>query len=148
MLPPAVFNGRCRDISPIHQQDGDINSGGTCSGAKIELAYLGGSLEHCGFAFKENASRNKHIGALRHCERHRCILLSEQDGHAALTETAHDGLDLVHHDGREPESRLVEKEAAWLRHQRAPNSQHLLLSSRHRSGLLTATFREARKGVE
>ena len=53
--------------------------------------------------------------------------------------------DLLHHERREAEGRLVEQQEPRPQHQRARDRQHLLLAARQRAGLLPPPLLEARE---
>ena len=66
---------------------------------------------------------------------HRGVLLGNDDGHAAGGQRPDDPLDLLHHDRREAQGRLVQHQQARLGHQAAADGQHLLLAAGQRPGV-------------
>ena len=81
-------------------------------------------------------------------QRERRVLLDDDDRHPAVVHLLQRAEDLAHDQRRKPERRLVEQEHARLRHHRATERQHLLLTAGERSGLLLAALEEAREELE
>src|ERR1700722_1283007 len=73
------------------------------------------------------------------------VLLHEDDGDAALGEADHDLEDLVDHQRREAERRLVEQQKLGVPHQRPADRQHLLLAAGKPTGRLSVSLAEDRK---
>jgi hypothetical protein len=90
------------------------------------------------------ANRLAIVGSLERCAG---ILLDEQDRDAELAQSRYDPEDLSHNQRSKAETRLVEKEQARLRHQRAPERQHLAFSARQGGGQLAAPLGEAREAL-
>src|SRR6058998_286070 len=87
-----------------------------------------------------------HVAILGELERHRRVLLGEQDGHAFLAiEPADDVEDLGHQQRGQPHRRLVEQHQPGMGHERAPDRQHLLLATGNVAGHDGAPLREAGK---
>ncbi len=88
----------------------------------------------------------QHVGVVGKIERERGVLLDQEHAHLLLAvDQAHDAEDLLHHERREPERRLVEEKQARSQHQRAADREHLLLAAGQRAGLLLLPFLQARK---
>ncbi len=81
-------------------------------------------------------------------ERHRGILLDEEDGGALAVDVADRLEDLLDQDGRQPHARLVEQQQARAGHQRPADGEHLLLAARERARDLGQAFLEAREEGE
>ena len=78
----------------------------------------------------------EHIDSLRELECLHCILLGKQHGHALRIDSAKHGENRVCDAWSKPKLRFVENEQPRLRHQRAPDGKHLLLTPRQRSRAL------------
>src|SRR2546421_4851721 len=86
-------------------------------------------------AVEDHAPALHDVAVLREPERHRGILLGEQDGDPFLAvHAAHDLEDLVHQHRREPHRGLVEQHEPGPGHERAPDRHHLLLTARDVAG--------------
>ena len=84
----------------------------------------------------------QHVGAVRDLERHRDVLLDQQDGEAALVEQADGVQHLLHHQRREAERGLVEHDELGRAHQAAADGEHLLLAAGHGAGELVRALGE------
>src|SRR5215213_10445744 len=56
--------------------------------------------------------------------------------------------DRVDHEWREAERRLVKQQQSWIRHERASDREHLLLTTGERAGFLRLALFETRKHLE
>ena len=63
-------------------------------------------------------------------QRHRRVLLDQQDGRALLVDLDDEVADLLHQQRCQPQTRLVEQQVARLGHERAAHRDHLLLARR------------------
>src|SRR5438552_377665 len=115
------------------------------SRAQVELADHIGPLELGGRSAERDVAGLEEIGAVGQLESHGRVLLDEHDGEAAPRQLADDARDLAHDDGREPQRRLVEEQALGLRHEPAPDGQHLLLASRERAAALLDALAQPRE---
>src|SRR4051812_45999708 len=87
----------------------------------------------------------EHVAPGRDVERVVGVLLDEHDRRALRVDLADDLVDAVDDDRREPERRLVEEQELRLRHDRAPDREHLLLAAGHRPALLALALLQARE---
>ena len=94
-----------------------------------------------------DAAVGKHDAAVGDLERHRHVLLDQQDGEAFLAQRGDQVEDLLHHLGRKPERGLVEQQELGPRHQGAGDGEHLLLAARQEAGLLARALAQDRKAV-
>src|SRR6266699_1241126 len=91
-------------------------------------------------AFGGDAALLEHVGARGELEREGSVLLDEHHGDAARVDLL-DHLEHGEHYPRgEAERGLVEQEQARLRHERAPDREHLLLAAGERARRLPEPF--------
>ena len=81
-------------------------------------------------------------------ERHRCVLLHQEDRHALTVDVADRVEDLLDQDRRQPHARLVQQEEPGVRHERTADREHLLLAAREGAGHLTDALGEPREEGE
>src|SRR5262245_7158543 len=91
-------------------------------------------------AGERDRPRFEHVAVVGDRQRLVGVLLDQQHGRAAAVDLADDAEDLLDEHRREPQRRLVEQHQGRLRHQRAPDRQHLLLPAAERSRQLRAPF--------
>ena len=85
---------------------------------------------------------------MRDAERHRGILLDDEDRRALLVDRADDVEHLVDEHRRQAHRRLVHQQQLRPRHQRAADRDHLLLAARQRAGILVEPLLDAREQCE
>ena len=85
---------------------------------------------------------------MRDAERHRGILLDDENRRALLVDRADDVEHLVDEDRRKAHRRLVHQQQLRPRHQRASDRDHLLLAARQRAGVLVEPLLDAREQCE
>src|SRR5215470_3086467 len=110
--------------------------------AQVELADHVGPLELGGRPVKRHVAGFEEIGAVGQLERHGRVLLDKDDGQALPGQLADSARDLAHDDGRESKRRLVEEQALGLRHEPAPDREHLLLAAGERPAALLEPLAE------
>ena len=81
-------------------------------------------------------------------ERHRRILLDDENRRALLVDRADDVEHLVDEDRRKAHRRLVHQQQLRPRHQCASNGHHLLLATRQSAGVLVEPLLDAREQCE
>ena len=87
----------------------------------------------------------QHVAAVGQLQRLIGVLLDEEDSHSLLAQLF-DGIeDLLNDNRRQAERRLIQQQQARLAHQRAPDSQHLLLAAGHGARPLNPALMQARK---
>src|SRR5438445_1896787 len=102
----------------------------------------------CVFFF---SSRRRHTSYWRDWSSDVCssVLLDDEHRRSLVLVELHECLeDLLDHERREPERRLVEEQQPWPRHQRTAEREHLLLAAGQRSGLLVAPLLQPREETE
>ena len=109
-----------------------------CSGSGIGWATGAGA----GF---DHFADLKHVSAVGNTERFVCVLLNEKNGSAEVVYGFDHIEDGVNVEGRKTHTRLVEEQKLRGGHQRAAHCQHLLFSSRKRTGDLLGALLEDRK---
>src|SRR6058998_3478547 len=113
---------------------------------QVELLDVLVLADRPGVAVEDDAPVLHHVAVLREPERHRGVLLREQDSDARLAVHATDDLeDLVHQHRRQPHRGLVEQHELGPRHERAADRHHLLLAARDVAGLDLAPLRQPGK---
>src|SRR6185312_851606 len=92
-------------------------------------------------AREDDAPGLEEVRMVGEAERERRVLLDQEHADAfALVDGAHDPEDLLDHQGRKAERRLVEKKHARPEHESAGESEHLLLAARERARGLAAAL--------
>src|SRR5262245_46893640 len=99
-------------------------------------------------AFQNHAAVLEHVTTTRERQGLARVLLHQQHGGAEAIDLADDAEDLLHHDGRQAQRRLVEHEHAGARHERPADGQHLLLAAGHGARGLAPALLEAREEAE
>ena len=95
---------------------------------------------------KARRGRFREIGPIGKIKGEIRVLLDEEHADFLLTvDRAHDAENLLDHERRQSERRLVEQKQLGPHHQGAADRQHLLLAARQRARLLPATFFQFRK---
>src|SRR5438093_160822 len=113
---------------------------------QVELLDVLVLADRPGVAVEDDTPVLHHVAVLSEPERHRGVLLGEQDGDARLTVHAADDLeDLVHQHRRQPHRGLVEQHELGPGHERAADRHHLLLAARDVAGLDLAPLRQPGK---
>src|SRR5881396_4143900 len=113
---------------------------------QVELLDVLVLADRPGVAVEDDASVLHHVAVLSEPERHRGVLLREQDSDARLAVHATDDLeDLVHQHRRQPHRGLVEQHELGPGHERAADRHHLLLAARDVAGLDLAPLRQPGK---
>src|SRR5437867_2998729 len=113
---------------------------------QVELLDVLVLADRPGVAVEDDAPVLHHVAVLSEPERHRGVLLREQDSDARLAVHATDDLeDLVHQHRRQPHRGLVEQHELGPGHERAADRHHLLLAARDVAGLDLAPLRQPGK---
>ena len=76
------------------------------------------------------------------------ILLGHKQGNALVAQSGERRDEILNHPGRETQEGLVEDEHASVGEDRAPDGDHLLLSSAERTSLLSATVDQVGKHLK
>ena len=98
-------------------------------------------------ALSHDPAALEHVAAAGEGERRLDVLLDEQEGESGPMERAERLEDALDHAGRESERGLVEHEQRGVRHEGAPDGEHLLLSAGERSRALPPALGQARKEI-
>ena len=115
---------------------------------EIGAAHFGIAGELGGGPLQGDPARLEHVGAPRDGQRHRRVLLHQEDGHALPVDGLHGLEDLLDEHGGEAHGGLVEQEQPRARHEGAADGEHLLLAARQRARHLHPPLLEAREGGE
>src|SRR5690242_5770388 len=83
-------------------------------------------------AAHDDAAVLQHVGALGDAQRHRDVLLDQQDGYSALVEHADGMQHFLDDQRRQAERGLVEHDELGRPHQAAADGEHLLLAAGER----------------
>ena len=84
---------------------------------------------------ENDVPRLHHVAAVGRVEGHQRVLLDEEDGRSLVVDLTDDLEDLLDEDRREAHRGLVEHQELRLRHQRAADRAHLLLTAGERPAL-------------
>ena len=116
--------------------------------AEVALLDLGARREAVGGTFERDLADLEHVRTLGDGQRHRGVLLDEDDRGPLTVDLADDLGDPRHDLRRQAERRLVEQQQLGLAHQRPADRQHLLLAAGQQDGALTPALVEAREQVD
>src|SRR6266571_7618193 len=116
--------------------------------SQVGAAHFGVLRELVRGAFERDAPGLEHVTPVGDAERHRRVLLHQEDGRALPVDVADRREDLLDEHGRQAHARLVEQQEPRARHQGAPDCQHLLLASRERARDLRDPLPETREQLE
>ena len=98
-----------------------------------------------GGAGEQDAAILHHVGAMRDLQRHRHVLLDQQDGHPGPVQLRDEFEHLLDQQRAEAQRRLVEDQQHRLGHHGASDREHLLLSAGKRTGELARALLQARE---
>src|SRR5437867_4838728 len=90
----------------------------------------------------------EHVPSVGDGERHRGVLLDQENRHSLAVDVADRVEDLLDEDGSQPHARLVEQQEPWVRHERPPDREHLLLAAREGAGYLSQALGQPWKQSE
>src|SRR5712691_3614864 len=105
----------------------------TSTSSEVGPADFGFREQRFRRAFGGDAALLEHVGARGDLERERRVLLDEQNGDAARVDLLDHAEHSEHYRRGETERGLIEQEQARLRHERAPDREHLLLAAGERA---------------
>ncbi len=109
-------------------------------------ALTPGSFRSCAEEpVERHAARFQHVSAVRAVQRLVRVLLRKEDRVALAVELREDCKDVVHHDGRKADGRLVHHDEARRRHERAADGEHLPLTAAQGAGHLVTPLLEDRE---
>src|SRR5712692_9177203 len=115
------------------------------SDSQIRLSDRVGASQLLARAFHDDAAGFEHVGAMADPQRLHHVLLHEQDAHPALVEGPEDAEQLLDHDRRQPQRRLVQDQQLRARHHGSPDRHHLLFPAAEGPRGLTAPGRQPRE---
>src|SRR5436190_2515561 len=114
---------------------------------QIRLLHFGVLLQLRRLVRQRDGAGLEDVAAVRYVERRVRVLLDQEDRRALVVDLLDGLVDPLDEDRREPHPGLVEEQQPRLRHQRAPDSEHLLLAARHRARLLLLALLQPREQV-
>jgi hypothetical protein len=136
-LPPA---GRGRDGGHL----ADIRC---APEAEVTLAHVVAPRQVGRRAFHRDLADLQHGRAVGDGQRHRSVLLDQDDGSAHPVDLPHGLADALHELRRESERGLVEQQQARLGHQRPSDREHLLFAPRQQTRPLCPAVVQPREEV-
>src|SRR6266850_5873534 len=101
----------------------------TLASAKVRLPHPRVARQRGRLAFERDAPVLQDIGAVRELQRGERVLLDEQEGKPRALELAQALEDLLPHERRKSQRRLVQHQHARPRHHGAPDGEHLLFAA-------------------
>src|SRR2546428_257155 len=129
-LPPSEYSREPSLAAPIMLHVAVALPLADAGEPQVELLDVLVLADRPGVAVEDDAPVLHHVAVLSEPERHRGVLLGEQDGDARLTVHAADDLeDLVHQHRRQAHRGLVEEHEPGPGHERAADRHHLLLAA-------------------
>ena len=96
-------------------------------------------------ALRHHATRLQQISPARQPQRHRGVLLHQQDRHALAMDLPQRARQFAHHQRRQADARFIDQQQLRPRHQPARERQDLLLAAGQTAGRLAAPRAQDRK---
>jgi hypothetical protein len=109
---------------------------------EVELAHVLVLTQHAGRLVHHDLARLEDVAVVRDRECHVRVLLHEQHRGPLSIDLNDQVADLLHDERCEPERRFVEQQQPRLRHEGAPDGEHLLLPAGEVASDLRAPFSE------